>query len=45
MRMIPEFDKALRAVFAKAPTRRRMPGADLPEAEFSLPKKSAMSRR
>lgn len=33
--LIPEFDKALRAVFAKAPTRRPMPGADLPEAELS----------
>ena len=31
--LIPEFDKALRAVFASAPTRRPMPGADLPEAE------------
>jgi ubiquinone biosynthesis monooxygenase Coq7 len=33
--IIPEFDKALRAVFAAAPTRRPMPGADLPEAELS----------
>lgn len=33
--LIPEFDKALRAVFATAPTRRPMPGADLPEAEMS----------
>jgi ubiquinone biosynthesis monooxygenase Coq7 len=33
--LIPEFDKALRAVFALAPTRRPMPGADLPEAEMS----------
>jgi ubiquinone biosynthesis monooxygenase Coq7 len=33
--LIPEFDKALRAVFAAAPTRRPMPGADLPEAEMS----------
>jgi ubiquinone biosynthesis monooxygenase Coq7 len=33
--LIPEFDKALRAVFASAPTRRTMPGADLPEAELS----------
>jgi ubiquinone biosynthesis monooxygenase Coq7 len=32
---IPEFDKALRAVFAAAPTRRPMPGTDLPEAEMS----------
>jgi ubiquinone biosynthesis monooxygenase Coq7 len=32
--LIPEFDKALRAVFAAAPTRRPMPGADLPEAEM-----------
>jgi 3-demethoxyubiquinol 3-hydroxylase len=33
--LIPEIDKALRAVFAQAPTRRPMPGADLPEAEMS----------
>ena len=33
--LIPEFDKALRAVFAAAPTRRPMPGADLPEAAMS----------
>jgi ubiquinone biosynthesis monooxygenase Coq7 len=33
--LIPEFDKALRAVFALAPTRLPMPGADLPEAEMS----------
>lgn len=33
--LIPEFDKALRAVFASAPTRRAMPGAELPEAELS----------
>lgn len=33
--LIPELDKALRAVFATAPTRRPMPGADLPEAEMS----------
>jgi ubiquinone biosynthesis monooxygenase Coq7 len=33
--LIPEFDKALRAVFASAPTRRPMPGSDLPEAELS----------
>lgn len=32
---ITEFDKALRAVFTSAPTRRPMPGADLPEAEMS----------
>jgi ubiquinone biosynthesis monooxygenase Coq7 len=32
---IPEFDKALRAVFAAAPTRRPMPGEGLPEAEMS----------
>lgn len=32
--LIPEFDKALRAVFVRAPTRRAMPGADLPEAEL-----------
>jgi ubiquinone biosynthesis monooxygenase Coq7 len=33
--LIPEFDKALRAVFASAPTRRPMPGEDLPEAAMS----------
>ena len=33
--IIPEFDKALRAVFAAAPTRRPMPGKDLPEAAMS----------
>ena len=38
--LIPEFDKALRAVFAKAPTRRPMPGAQLPEAELSATEKS-----
>ena len=38
--LIPEFDKALRAVFAKAPTRRPMPGAQLPEAELSAAEKS-----
>lgn len=37
--VIPEFDKALRAVFARAPTRRQMPGADLPEAELSTAEK------
>ncbi len=37
--LIPEFDKALRAVFAAAPTRRPMPGADLPEAELSAAEK------
>ena len=33
--LVSEFDKALRAVFATAPTRRPMPGADLPEADMS----------
>jgi len=33
-RCITEFDKALRTVFAPAPTVRDMPGADLPEAEM-----------
>jgi len=31
-RLITQFDKALRTVFAPAPTVRSMPGADLPEA-------------
>lgn len=34
-RLIIEFDKALRTVFAPAPTVRPMPGVDLPEAELS----------
>lgn len=33
--LVTEFDKALRAVFATAPTRRPMPGANLPEADMS----------
>jgi len=33
-RLIAEFDKALRTVFAPAPTVRTMPGADLPEIEM-----------
>jgi ubiquinone biosynthesis monooxygenase Coq7 len=33
--LIMEFDKALRTVFAPAPTTRRMPGEDVPEAEMS----------
>lgn len=33
--LILEFDKALRTVFASAPTRRPMPGAELPEADLS----------
>jgi ubiquinone biosynthesis monooxygenase Coq7 len=34
-RLITEFDKALRTVFASAPTVRAMPGETLPEAELS----------
>ncbi len=34
-KLILEFDKALRTVFAPAPTSRAMPGGDLPEAELS----------
>ncbi len=34
-RLISEFDKALRTVFAPAPTARAVPGATLPEAELS----------
>jgi hypothetical protein len=41
----PEFDKALRAVFSNGPDRRPMPGADLPEADLSVPTKDAMSPR
>jgi ubiquinone biosynthesis monooxygenase Coq7 len=37
--LIPEFDKALRAVLARAPTRRPMPGEDLPEAEMNQTEK------
>lgn len=33
-KLILEFDKALRTVFASAPTIREMPGADLPEADL-----------
>lgn len=33
-RLILEFDKALRTVFAPAPTNRAMPGVELPEAEL-----------
>ena len=33
--LTPESDNALRALFAPAPTRRPMPGADLPEAEMN----------
>ena len=33
--LIVEFDKALRTVFAPAPTQRRMPGEELPEAELT----------
>jgi ubiquinone biosynthesis monooxygenase Coq7 len=33
-RLILQFDKALRTVFASAPTVRAMPGADLPEADL-----------
>lgn len=33
--LISEFDKALRAVFVTAPTRRSMPGTYLPEADMS----------
>lgn len=34
--LITEFDKALRTVFAPAPTLRAVPGAELPEAEMDL---------
>ena len=34
-RFIVEFDKALRAVFAPAPTRRPVPGSDVPMPELS----------
>ena len=33
--LIPEVDKMLRALFAPAPTRRAMPGEDLPETALS----------
>lgn len=38
-RMILEFDKALRAVFAPAPTRRAMPGEVLEDATLSDPER------
>lgn len=41
--LIPEFDRALRALFAAAPTRRPMPGADLPEAGLSEQEKRHVS--
>jgi 3-demethoxyubiquinol 3-hydroxylase len=34
-KLIIEFDKALRTVFADAPTRRQMPGTETPEAELT----------
>lgn len=34
-RLITEFDKALRTVFAAAPTARARPGSELPEADLS----------
>lgn len=34
-RMILEFDKALRTLFAPAPTRREVPGSQMPEAALS----------
>jgi ubiquinone biosynthesis monooxygenase Coq7 len=37
--LILEFDKALRTVFAPAPTARTAPGADLPEAALSEPER------
>lgn len=33
--LISEFDKALRTVFAPAPTKRKMPGEDVPEADLT----------
>lgn len=39
-RLIVEFDKALRTVFASAPTTREMPGRDLPEAMLSAAEKA-----
>jgi 3-demethoxyubiquinol 3-hydroxylase len=38
--LILEFDKALRTVFASAPTARAMPGADLPEADLDEAERS-----
>ena len=37
--LIAEFDKALRTVFAPAPSRRAVPGASLPEAEMGATEK------
>jgi ubiquinone biosynthesis monooxygenase Coq7 len=34
-KLILEFDKALRTVFAQAPTARAMPGAELPDADLA----------
>lgn len=41
--VILEFDKALRAVFASAPTVRSMPGEFLPEAELSVSEKKQVA--
>ena len=38
--VIVEFDKVLRTLFAKAPTVRAVPGAELPEPELSLAEKA-----
>jgi ubiquinone biosynthesis monooxygenase Coq7 len=37
--LIPEVDKILRTLFAPAPTRRPMPGQDLPEATLAVAEK------
>jgi ubiquinone biosynthesis monooxygenase Coq7 len=39
-KLILEFDKALRTVFASAPTSRAMPGEDLPEADLTEAERS-----
>jgi ubiquinone biosynthesis monooxygenase Coq7 len=39
-KLILEFDKALRTIFAPAPTTRPMPGADLPEADLDTAERS-----
>ncbi|PWB48052.1 MAG: demethoxyubiquinone hydroxylase family protein [Nitrosomonadales bacterium] len=39
-KVITEFDKGLRTLFAQAPTRRPLPGKDLPDAELSAEEKS-----
>ncbi len=42
-RLICEFDKALRTVFAPAPSLRGMPGGDCPEADLDAPQRARVA--